>query len=626
MIRTAWLALLVVVAPQFAGSFELRIENALTPRERSKADQILKEVSQALPTEMRKSLPQTFRIKFKNIPATKDRERLGVAEMFFDRIVLNDKFLSSTADSKLFSELNFKKALAHELAHFYDQANVAKPRLRPLVSYCEGRPSYEGQRPSELCEALKRKSKTISDDPEFKALAGWVDSASGTERVSSFDRRLPNPYAASAPHETFPVFFESYLFEPDFACRMPAVNAYFNDHFSVRNSANCDSQMSWYLPGEPKPYRTISRDRIWAIDYFWASEGLAGESRFGHSMLRLVVCAPDRTPGPDCYKDFNDHIILSFGASSENFDFGTVSGVTGKYPLNLHASTFHKIKRQYNHSELRDLYAVPLKLSEAQKSRMIDALYETHWTLNGQYYFLTRNCTSEISRILLATGLSLDLAFDLKSTIPSDLFTKLLASALIDRSVNSRSKLQKNALLYFSSSQKTVDLALSLVSTAAGATVPTIDVYIKKVNDRVFDRLLTKTESNEKLLYAVYFLESIRRDRAMAAMAKELVEKEANVRQTMQEAIAVGAKGAFDLRFPGLFLTNARYGVPTNEEVLEVAGLVTSQIAKDKETHQALIGSAQAILSGVQQSFVDSAGRMDRVVKMIQSKSQSTVQ
>lgn len=94
----------------------------------------------------------------------------------------------------------------------------------------------------------------------------------------------------------------------------------------------------------------------------------------------------------------------------------------------------------------------------------------------------------------------------------------------------------------------------------------------------------------------------------------------------MQEAVAVGAKGAFDLRFPGLFLTNAHYGIPTNEEALEVASLVTSQIEKDKQAHQALIGSAQSILSGVQQSFVDSAGRMDRVVKMIQSKSQSTVQ
>src|SRR3546814_3253965 len=47
--------------------------------------------------------------------------------------------------------------------------------------------------------------------------------------------------------------------------------------------------------------------RVQAVDYLLAEGNDRAMSRWGHSMLRLVVCAPGRPRGPDCRLDLPDH-------------------------------------------------------------------------------------------------------------------------------------------------------------------------------------------------------------------------------------------------------------------------------------------------------------------------------
>lgn len=63
----------------------------------------------------------------------------------------------------------------------------------------------------------------------------------------------------------------------------------------------------------------------------------------------------------------------------------------------------------------------------------------------------------------------------------------------------------------------------------------------------------------------------------------------------IQSALVCHWRGTTIAQEGRLFLTGINYGVPTSEEASEVAVQVTSQIAKDKETHQAVIDAASRL-------------------------------
>ena len=52
-------------------------------------------------------------------------------------------------------------------------------------------------------------------------------------------------------------------------------------------------------------------------------------------MLRLVICAPGRDPGPDCRLDLDHHLVLSFRAFVDDVQLSSWDGLTGVYPSRL---------------------------------------------------------------------------------------------------------------------------------------------------------------------------------------------------------------------------------------------------------------------------------------------------
>lgn len=609
-----------IISAQFGYALELRTERGLPIQQALLAHKVIERVQEALPQKIQDRLPFTIDVQFAKNPSSEGTAHLGQAKIFTKKIVLNENFLTQPAGESSFTEEMFQRALVHEIAHFYDYSNNFKADHKNLVSYCDVQMSSilsaESQ-PSELCRAIRDGDKTISDDPEFQALTNWVQTTAGFENINRFERRLSDPYAVSGLGESFPVFFESYIFDTDFACRMPALNRYFDRHFGIQRAVKCDDRMTWYLSGEPDLFRTVRRDRIWAIDYLWAAEGLSSASAFGHSMLRLIVCAPDRALGPDCYKDFDHHIVLSFAASTESVDFGNLAGISGKYPLNLYASSFYRIKTMYNLTELRDLYAVPLKLTFEQKDQMIDSLYEAHWNLDSTYYFVTRNCTSEISRLFMGSGISLDVAYSLKSTMPSDLLTKILNSPLTFPGYHTRTGIKENRLLYFPSSQKNVDLALSIVSMSLGSKLKNIKSYSQKMSEERFQEQTVLARSEQKLLYALYYLESLRFRIARAEIIQEELRNNIEGMAILKNAAKVGAKENYDLRFAGSYLKADQYGIPTDIEAQAVADKIRLQIQTKMSENQPLVQATADLQASVIKNAKLSEDRMTQLMNLM---------
>ncbi|MCZ7024184.1 DUF4105 domain-containing protein, partial [Salmonella enterica] len=79
----------------------------------------------------------------------------------------------------------------------------------------------------------------------------------------------------------------------------------------------------------------VDPERVYAIDYLLAEANQNLVSRWGHSMLRLVICAPGRPRGPDCRLDLDQHLVLSYRAFVGDVQLSSWDGLVGKYPSRL---------------------------------------------------------------------------------------------------------------------------------------------------------------------------------------------------------------------------------------------------------------------------------------------------
>ena len=101
----------------------------------------------------------------------------------------------------------------------------------------------------------------------------------------------------------------------------------------------------------------IDPARVYAVDYLLADSGGPPMSRFGHSMLRLVICAEGRPLGERCRMDLSEHRVLSFRAFVDDVQVSSWRGLTGGYPSRLFLLPLTSVIDEYNRVELRDLRA-----------------------------------------------------------------------------------------------------------------------------------------------------------------------------------------------------------------------------------------------------------------------------
>ncbi len=140
--------------------------------------------------------------------------------------------------------------------------------------------------------------------------------------------------------------------------------------------------------------------RVYAIDYLFAEGNDAPMSRWGHAMLRLVICAPGRAPGPDCRLDLSYHRVLSFRAFVDDVQISTWRGLTGGYPSRLFVLPLEQVIDDYTQVQLRALSSLPLALDRHGIDAVLERAARLHWSYDGRYAFISNNCAVETWKLL----------------------------------------------------------------------------------------------------------------------------------------------------------------------------------------------------------------------------------
>ena len=353
--------------------------------------------------KLKQILPKSFKhigkvkIRFEMFDKSKGSLHLGDYNAFLNRITIN----SSIIPQEGYSE-ELMKVLIHEITHAYED-----------------------------------KVKKIHDDLKFWYLSGWHKRGAvfyTRGRRNFMESRSPDPYEFSHPRETLAVNMEYFLTDPLYQCRRPLL-------FDYLSEATGHS-IPWIdCPNAPEVPLAINNDLLWTqlyskrlyeVHYLMASEGDAVMSRFGHSMLRLVLCAPEReTVGKECLRDIEHHIVLSYRANVTDLILSYWGGMVGKYPSQMFLMTLSQVIQEYNEVEFRDLRSIPIKLSFLEKERLVPLILSEVWSYRGKYRFVTQNCATETMDFLKKL-INNEKLLETKVTTPMGVYKKLKKLKLVD--------------------------------------------------------------------------------------------------------------------------------------------------------------------------------------------------
>ena len=338
-------------------------------------------------------------------------------------LLLNRRLLPgllATGETRTTAEATALAALLHELAHFLDRATPGRP---------------------------------MSRDPRLLDLAGWQVRATpglttwmGRTRANGFRERSPDRYELDNPREYVAVNLERYLLDADYACRRPALYRYFEQRWGAptMEGADCAGDFAYVDAGDVGAgadtasssggrLGTLDPERIYQVDYLLAEGNDAMMSRWGHSMLRLVICAPERPLGPDCRLDLEHHRVLSFRAFVGDLQISSWRGLTGRYPSRLFVLPLDQVIDEYTKVELRGLRSLPLRLERSEIATLVERAAQLHWSYDGHYFFLGNNCAVETYK-LLRDGVPRLGAVDLGGITPTGLARRLQRAGIADGS------------------------------------------------------------------------------------------------------------------------------------------------------------------------------------------------
>ncbi len=294
------------------------------------------------------------------------------------------------------------------------------------------------------------RSAQLSSDARLLDLAGWQVKAKRPRARAAANRfvdRTPNPYELTSPREFVAVNLEYFLLDADYACRRPALHRYFAAHFGWAPShPTCEVGLTYVAAAshpaasaasDTPPGRalaTLDPSRVQAVEYLLADANSEPMSRWGHSMLRLVVCAPGRARGPDCRLDLQHHLVLSFRAFVDDVQLSSWRGLSGSYPSRLFVLPLEQIVDEYTRDQLRALQSIPLQLERAEIAMLLERAAQLHWSYDGRYYFVTNNCAVETFK-LLHDGVPRLAVAGLDAITPGGLLRKLDRRGIADTAV-----------------------------------------------------------------------------------------------------------------------------------------------------------------------------------------------
>ncbi|WP_312762475.1 DUF7844 domain-containing protein [Stutzerimonas balearica] len=449
--RCAWLLVSLLALASNATQAGLRLildETDLRPTERSASTALLDEAVAALPPRLVASLDRQVQVRWLDGLPSATYGRAGP-----DVLELNRRLLPSLADGSAARQTTDRPhgtvrqellaTVIHEIAHLYDRARLWPADQALEQARCRQQAAglgLVGLRDG--CRGQTARRFTLSDDPRLLDLAGWpqqVGRRGAREQTNAQIARSPDRYELSNPREFVAVNLEYFLLDPSYACRRPSLHGYFREHFGWQpaTAQPCETGYPILNAGRDfgrTPLLRLDPERVYQVDYLFAEANDAWVSRWGHSMLRLVICKPGRVPGPECRLDLDQHLVLSFRAFVDDVQLSSWDGLTGVYPSRLFVLPLDQVIEEYTKVELRGLASVPLKLTRKQIAQLVARSAELHWSYDGDYYFLSNNCAVETLK-LLRSGTARSELVALDSILPNGLLELLIHRGLADASV-----------------------------------------------------------------------------------------------------------------------------------------------------------------------------------------------
>ena len=309
-------------------------------------------------------------------------------------------------------------------------------------------------------EKTKNKSSKISDQLEYKFIAGWNKK----KLQHAFWPRALNPYEyAGDTEDHFASNMEFFLLDPEYACRRPLLQSYLSkvtgsDPFLGKR--NCEVNTELLIPSnysessvdevtgqtvditktELKTYN-LDPSKVYNVYYMKASAG-NGIGGFGHSMFRVVVCPPNMSISKECEKMIDRDLVFNPRANANEMRLDNMRGLFGGYPSQFLVNTVDDLREEYGDNELRHLFNMPLGytneagqfidvMPEDQKKKFIWAALESYWAYYGNYKFISNNCADEAMRLYQMTSTD-ERVLDLGVLKPNDVNKKLHKLGYID--------------------------------------------------------------------------------------------------------------------------------------------------------------------------------------------------
>lgn len=256
----------------------------------------------------------------------------------------------------------------------------------------------------EISHAYEEEVEHISIREKFLYLAGWHRKGvvfKWQTRRNFLNYRSPDPYEFTNPAEAFATNMEYFLTDPTYKCRRPLLNNYLSVellHIPFWDEEYpCEEMLDFPMTnGDKIVWWKLDPKRIYEVHYLLADEGSAAMSLFGHSMIRVVMCAPHRSVvNKECLKDIEHHFVLSYRANITDTFINTIKGFFGGYQSQLFVYSMFSVMNEYNRDEFRNLISVPIELNQFQMQDFVRKMQEEIYAYRGRYQFVTQNCATE---------------------------------------------------------------------------------------------------------------------------------------------------------------------------------------------------------------------------------------
>ncbi|MGW8464046.1 DUF7844 domain-containing protein [Pseudomonas sp. CLCA07] len=448
----AWLlaGVMMLFGSTAHASLQLQLKTeGLSPAQQQASQALLDEAMQALPPRFIEQLDRRIDVGWTDdMPSNAYGQASLVSELDLNRNLLASLTDGSAASKKTYRphgtvRREMLATVLHELTHIYDRSRLWPDDERKLIQHCTRRNSSSGLVGiPDQCRGQTDRRFTLSDDPRLLDLAGWpqyVGRRGEREQHNRQIARSPDIYETSSPKEFVAVNMEYFLLDPSYACRRPALYRYYQEHFgwAPATKNTCAKTVAFLNAGNDfakQPLGQVDPERVYAIDYLLAEANQNWVSRWGHSMLRLVICAPGRPRGPDCRLDLDQHLALSYRAFVGDVQLSSWGGLVGKYPSRLFVLPLSQVIDEYTKTELRSVASVPLNLSRSEIEGIVEHAAEMHWSYDGNYFFLSNNCAVEDLKLLRSSTNHPQLV-GLDNIMPNGLLAVLKGRGLADTSV-----------------------------------------------------------------------------------------------------------------------------------------------------------------------------------------------